>query len=600
MPEVPVGRRTRSAVLATRTTTTTATTTTTTSTAQLSSAVPVEVSTPSISGATTTASPVSASARKMRSSLNPEVDDTRKSWSGFRVVDIDLFLKSIEANCVCKRCFQSVAIRETNQCGFSSKFTLSCSHCELSETFRNSEMITKHVAEVNRRSVYAFKSLGLGYSNYKEFCALMDFPTPVASTTFDRGVDEINEASTQVAEESMKQAAVEEAEAAGKTNITVSGDGTWQKRGFSSLFGVVTLIGLLTGKVIDFLVLSLVCKICDAYKGEKKGPDYEEWLEEHSSNCTKNHEGSSGKMEVDGMVQLFKRSVKERGVIYEDYIGDGDSKTYKAITESNPYKKEKILVKKRECTAHVQKRMGTRLRNLKKELSKKKLSDGKVISGKGRLTDKVIDQIAGYYGKAIRSSNTLEQMKKAVWAIFYHMSSTDAKPSHQNCPKGADSWCKYQQAVAAKKAKKFKHKQGVPVACMVACKKVFEDLTAEDLLSRCLGGYTQNPNESVNNSIWLLCPKVKFFGKKTVDIAAAEGVLQFNDGCRAKVKVLRRMGIQPGSSCINWSISEDNARVVQAQFRAKAATKEARMARLKARMAAQQNSQDDSYVPGGH
>ena len=65
-------------------------------------------------------------------------------------------------------------------------------------------------------------------------------------------------------------------------------------------------------------------------------------------------------------------------------------------------------MKKIECTAHVQKRMGTRLRNKKKELSKKKLSDGKTIAGQGRLTDKMIDKIAGYYGRAIRSSSTIE------------------------------------------------------------------------------------------------------------------------------------------------------------------------------------------------
>ena len=56
---------------------------------------------------------------------------------------------------------------------------------------------------------------------------------------------------------------------------------------------------------------------------------------------------------------------------------------------------DNVQVKKIECTAHVQKRMGTRLRNKKKELSKKKLSDGKTIAGQGRLTDKMIDKIAG-------------------------------------------------------------------------------------------------------------------------------------------------------------------------------------------------------------
>ena len=41
--------------------------------------------------------------------------------------------------------------------------------------------------------------------------------------------------------------------------LTVSGDGTWMKQGFSSLFGVTFLIGYWKGKVIDIFVSSLFC-----------------------------------------------------------------------------------------------------------------------------------------------------------------------------------------------------------------------------------------------------------------------------------------------------------------------------------------------------
>ena len=73
-----------------------------------------------------------------------------------------------------------------------------------------------------------------------------------------------------------------------------------------------------------------------------------------------------------------------------------------------------------ECTGHVQKRMGTRLRKLKKERGKKLLKDGKTMGGRGRLTDKKIDMLASYYGNAIRGSTTVPDMKNAIWAIFYH------------------------------------------------------------------------------------------------------------------------------------------------------------------------------------
>lgn len=42
--------------------------------------------------------------------------------------------------------------------------------------------------------------------------------------------------------------------------ITVSGDGSWRKREFSSLFGVTTLIGWLTSKIVDSHALNIYIK----------------------------------------------------------------------------------------------------------------------------------------------------------------------------------------------------------------------------------------------------------------------------------------------------------------------------------------------------
>lgn len=47
------------------------------------------------------------------------------------------------------------------------------------------------------------------------------------------------------------------------------------------------------------------------------------------------------------------------GVKYGNYIGDGDWKTFKAISDVNPYGDELIVVKS-ECIGHVEKRMATR------------------------------------------------------------------------------------------------------------------------------------------------------------------------------------------------------------------------------------------------
>ncbi|GFW42593.1 uncharacterized protein TNCV_4257871 [Trichonephila clavipes] len=70
-----------------------------------------------------------------------------------------------------------------------------------------------------------------------------------------------------------------------------------------------------------------------------------------------------------------------------------------------------------------------------------KLSDGENISGRGRLTLKEVDSIQHYYGLAIRKNlSSVEDMKRAIWAIYFHKLSTEDNPQHALCPLGEDSW----------------------------------------------------------------------------------------------------------------------------------------------------------------
>ena len=74
---------------------------------------------------------------------------------------------------------------------------------------------------------------------------------------------------------SMKQAAVELREVVLRDEFTdeavadtadISADGSWQKRGFTSLNGFVTIICLLTGKCLDFAEMCKPCKSCETWE----------------------------------------------------------------------------------------------------------------------------------------------------------------------------------------------------------------------------------------------------------------------------------------------------------------------------------------------
>ncbi|GFT20847.1 uncharacterized protein TNCV_941931 [Trichonephila clavipes] len=69
---------------------------------------------------------------------------------------------------------------------------------------------------------------------------------------------------------------------------------------------------------------------------------------------------------------------------------------------------------------------GTRLRRLKTKMRGQKLSDGKPLCGRNRLTEAEIDRLQAYYGLAIRRNlSSVKDMQQAIWAIFLHKLSTD-------------------------------------------------------------------------------------------------------------------------------------------------------------------------------
>ncbi|GFX80496.1 uncharacterized protein TNCV_2530041 [Trichonephila clavipes] len=331
----------------------------------------------------------------------------------------------------------------------------------------------------------------------------VDLPPPVSQKSYERILQKINLASREVADDSIKNAVKEEVSASGSNKICISGDGTWKTRGHTSRIGVCSVIGDVTGKVIDVAVLSSYCKGCEKWRWPKSEHSYEEWKLKHQPHCAKNHIGSSSKMEVDGIKEIFQRSVPQRNAKYIMYTGDGDTKTFPELQRTAPYSIEKV-----ECVGHIQKRMGARLRKLKTMNRGKKLSDGKSISGKNRLTDNFIDTITTFYGNAIRQNNSsVSDMRQAIWAIYCHCRSPDEEPMHHLCPIGDTSWCKYQKAFATNSASLFKHKNIVPIAIMDEIKPIIAELSAPKLLKKCVGSKTQNANESCNSTVWKYCPK---------------------------------------------------------------------------------------------
>ncbi|GFW26341.1 uncharacterized protein TNCV_2172271 [Trichonephila clavipes] len=76
---------------------------------------------------------------------------------------------------------------------------------------------------------------------------------------------------------------------------------------------------------------------------------------------------------------------------------DGDSKAFTSIVENKVYG-DHCSVEKLECRRSCYEKNGKRLRRLKTKMRGQKLSDGKPLCGRNRLTEAEIDRLQAYYG----------------------------------------------------------------------------------------------------------------------------------------------------------------------------------------------------------
>lgn len=432
----------------------------------------------------------SKSAEKL--STNTDFDVKIDEGFSFCILAFQLVFSALATMLKCKTCDKDVKFTKTSVHGLGFKINVAC-ECGDRQISSCNNINTGY--EINRRIVFVMRLLGVGMNGLNLFCSLMDMTSNFSKTTYYRLLENVKIGTKAVSLICIEKAGKEEKQKTKDENLTedelaVSGDGTWAKRGFSSLIGVCTVVGKYSGKILDYFVS---CKTCG--------------------------------MEVQGMVEIFKNSEKLHNAKYAYYIGDGDSKTFTNIIDAKPY--GNFVIQKLECVLHVGKRMFRHLKDVKKTLTEvrklkkaeeKKMNEqaNKEITQKEPkikptprkkaksseppppkttdLTGKVMKDMSAHYSLAIqRNPDSLENMKKEIWAGFYHKISTDALPQHEKCN---PEWCKYLKAKADNTP--FMHKPALSAEVQELVKPVFEKLTNDELLSRCLGRNTQNNNECYN------------------------------------------------------------------------------------------------------
>jgi len=459
---------------------------------------------------------------------------------GFKLMNMNNLQSALFSTAICKFCKSSkgrlmLFQNDQHRRGLDEELVIKCQNCHENTSFCTSPKVRGEVgrsSEVNARCVQAGIETGFGLRNMQKLCTLFGLPLPLSNTAYYRMTKMLEICYSAEADLSLQKAAsnlkdhmqAQYAECkdldpiSDVFEVAVSVDGTWQKRyGYNSLAGVVFIIAIETGEVLDFEVRSKVCFQCRAREHIKGTQEYDKWWDSHKGACEINHSGSAESMEKDAAVEMFLRSIAKHRLKYTVYIGDGDSSSYGVVADAvfQKYGPE-YLVLKEDCIGHIQKRMGNSLRTYKKKVKGSRLADGGSVGGRGRLTDAVIDSLQNYYGYAIKgNTNNLKSMQDAIWAIYFHTISGKNEAltvQHKYCPKGTESWCKYQKDFALK-TKTYDRSNCLPPVFRKELLPIFKRLSNTDLLSRCLRGLTQNQNESLNNILWLNVQKEFFVVK---------------------------------------------------------------------------------------
>ena len=542
-------------------------------------------------------------------------------------------MDELVGSAACPHCnTAALHVTETDIKGYAVQLHLTCEHCyaELSSVYSSPKLPTcdnptRQPYMINHLAVLAAREGGINQTGLVRLTTLMNIKGGIHHKTFSRISDTLRQKMFGTAVDALTEAhdSVRRVhrgiygESDGPLELSVSYDGSWKTRGFHSLFGVGFVIEVLTGLVIDYVVCSKYCVECSLVGSKLSGDDQVQWQELHKDSCDINHTGSSGSMETEAAKIMWARSLDLFDAKYTSILGDGDAAVLSGLNILQPYGPD-APIEKHECINHMGKRMFKGLEKIVKESAKrgkdkdtgggnpKKQRRVASLSGKGKLTAVRMKSWSQYYRNAIvKHAPNVEATRNAIWAILYHSWSTADDPHHDHCD---PDWCFYQQARAEgiepeEKRKLTKHDiplQKDAAQCLVP---LFERLANPELLARCMSLGTSNANESLHAVVWRRARKAVYSSRKTVEIAVAMGVVQFNVGSDMLISASEAVAPQAASSTqlSSLAVRQDINRLRKAEVAAKAETKSSRKrkALLKAKADDRQAEEEGHlYDPG--
>ncbi|XP_046587866.1 uncharacterized protein LOC124293015 [Neodiprion lecontei] len=292
-------------------------------------------------------------------------------------------------------------------------------------------------------------------------------------------------------------------------NTIVSYDMGWSKRGngrsYNNLNGYGTIVGFLSGKVLDFAVRNRKCRMCT--NGHSKS-DHE---------CRQNFCGSAKAMESDVGAALVNESsiLKDIGLNVRVLIGDEDSSTIAAVRQGNLQ-----TVFKLADSNHLKKNFANALYELRKGYSEMRNKE-------------VIPHLKKCFSYAlVQNKGHSAELGKTIRNIPEHVFG-----QHENC----GVWCKGTHKIELKNQQLYTK------------------------LSELFGKYADNAakfsvaassqaNESINNIMVHKAPKNCCYSlSESGDYRLASTVCTKNEGEKHIMDVNSKLNVSPGKHTASFA-----------------------------------------------
>ncbi|VDI21511.1 Hypothetical predicted protein [Mytilus galloprovincialis] len=290
---------------------------------------------------------------------DPSHDDCWKE--GRRVVE----LLHLAENLFCKMCTCPLQLLDTvgeRKYGLGSVLYIPCSSCKACNSVETGKRNGKGAFLVNSKAAIGMIHAGIGSTHVNNFLSDLNVPL-VNPSTIKKKENEVGKKIHEAAIESCKTVQQQEKNLS-NGKIEVSFDGGWQKRGSGwhsdSNTGHTSMIGSITGKVMDFSLRSRVCNVCEYHQQRK------EIVPAH--DCSKNWYGSSKGMEPDMAVEMT-HNLKDSGCQIQVLHADNDS------TTTSRMKVDFDDLEKKDDQNHVKKGFSKKLYELSKKFKELKHPD---------------------------------------------------------------------------------------------------------------------------------------------------------------------------------------------------------------------------------